>query len=259
MEGKRPPKVPELLRERGSGLVKLYEGCLSAVSAKRPSLEEVVQHFSPNLSSRQSGAGTWGGFAAPGPDYSAMPREPFEDSGCADAGLENPPPSIFPGYTRLLPVSSPASVADARGKAGRETSDLGGQRRSMPPPPPPPVSPTVGYTNAGPAPSEPQTDAPPTMAAVDDDPVPHETGASSGSGSSSPGNSGRNAEQELDALPRAATLARSLGPDPSTFTSPIHAVELELEAGSLAEEVPFPVKVTPSLEFVECRTEGSGR
>ncbi len=49
MEGRRPPKVPEMLKERGTHLVKLYNGCLSADSAKRPSLEQVVQHFSPNL------------------------------------------------------------------------------------------------------------------------------------------------------------------------------------------------------------------
>ncbi len=49
MEGKRPPKVPEMLKERGTRLVKLYNGCLSADSAKRPSLEQVVQHFSPDL------------------------------------------------------------------------------------------------------------------------------------------------------------------------------------------------------------------
>ena len=54
-------------------------------------------------------------------------------------------------------------------------------------------------------------------------------------------------------------LAHSLGQGPSVYTSTIHAVELELQAGSLAEEVPLPVKVTPSLQFVECRTEGPGR
>ena len=128
----------------------------------------------------------------------------------------------------------------------------------MPPLPQPSTtgSPPAGNASAGPAPFTPQTGAPPTVEAID--PVPQETRVSSGPGSS-PGNSGRNAEQALAASPRAVTLARSLGPDPSTFTSPIHAVELELEAGSLAEEVPFPVKVTQSLEFVECRTEGSGR
>ena len=49
MEGRRPPKVPEMLKDRGTHLVKLYEGCLSTDSAKRPSLEHVVQHFSLNL------------------------------------------------------------------------------------------------------------------------------------------------------------------------------------------------------------------
>ena len=51
MEGRRPPKAPEMLSKRGDGLVKLYEACLSKDAAKRPSLEQVVQHFSsPSLS-----------------------------------------------------------------------------------------------------------------------------------------------------------------------------------------------------------------
>ena len=70
---------------------------------------------------------------------------------------------------------------------------------------------------------------------------------------------GGNPEQECGAPLKELTLAQSLGPGPSVYTSTIHAVELELQAGSLAEEVPLPVKVTPSLQFVECRTEESGR
>eukprot|EP00903_Cladosiphon_okamuranus_P021121 g19402.t1 len=54
----------------------------------------------------------------------------------------------------------------------------------------------------------------------------------------------------------AVELARKKGP--SVYTSAVHAVELELQAGSLAQEVPLPVKVTPSL-FVECLTEGCVR
>eukprot|EP00752_Nemacystus_decipiens_P002890 g2689.t1 len=69
----------------------------------------------------------------------------------------------------------------------------------------------------------------------------------------------RNPEQESGTPLKEVTLAQSLGPGPSVYTSVIHAVELELQAGSLAEEVPHPVKVTPSLKFVECRIEGSDR
>lgn len=68
-----------------------------------------------------------------------------------------------------------------------------------------------------------------------------------------------NIMEEGNANVAEGTLAMSLGPGPSTYTSINHAVELELQAGSLAEEVPFPVKVTPSLKFVECPTEGFGR
>lgn len=51
MEGKRPPKVPEMLRQRGTHLVKLYDACLSADHEKRPSLERVVQELSTNFAS----------------------------------------------------------------------------------------------------------------------------------------------------------------------------------------------------------------
>lgn len=46
MEGRRPPRVPQMLEDRGTRLVQLYQGCLSADSAKRPSLEQVAEHFS---------------------------------------------------------------------------------------------------------------------------------------------------------------------------------------------------------------------
>lgn len=59
MEGKRPPKVPEMLQERGAGLVKLYNGCLDKDRAKRPSLEEVVQYFSSNLEDSPSMSSAW--------------------------------------------------------------------------------------------------------------------------------------------------------------------------------------------------------
>ncbi|CAM9339739.1 unnamed protein product, partial [Ectocarpus sp. 12 AP-2014] len=37
LEGKPAPKAPEMLRQRGDRLVKLYESCLSDDSTKRPS------------------------------------------------------------------------------------------------------------------------------------------------------------------------------------------------------------------------------
>jgi len=58
-EGKRPPKVPEMLKERGPGLVKLYQACLDKDSAKRPSLEQVVQHFSANVVESSSMSSAW--------------------------------------------------------------------------------------------------------------------------------------------------------------------------------------------------------
>lgn len=77
---------------------------------------------------------------------------------------------------------------------------------------------------------------------------------------------GKGDEVELDTvmdkdngMVEETTLADSLGPGPSTYTSISHAVELELQAGSLADEVLLPVKVTPSLKFVECRAGGLGR
>ncbi|CAN0451325.1 unnamed protein product, partial [Hapterophycus canaliculatus] len=55
MEGRRKPKVPKLLEDRGDYLVKLYDQCLSANSEERPSLEEVVRQLSgpprPSMSS----------------------------------------------------------------------------------------------------------------------------------------------------------------------------------------------------------------
>lgn len=48
LEGRTKPKVPKLLEERGDHLVKLYNGCLSADSSQRPSLDEVVKRLSWN-------------------------------------------------------------------------------------------------------------------------------------------------------------------------------------------------------------------
>jgi len=55
------------------------------------------------------------------------------------------------------------------------------------------------------------------------------------------------------------TLAKSLGPKPVTYLSTSHGVELEVQGGSLVEEVHCPVTISPRLQFVECHTEGSGR
>ncbi|CAN0127637.1 unnamed protein product [Scytosiphon promiscuus] len=70
--------------------------------------------------------------------------------------------------------------------------------------------------------------------------------------------------EEADDIPDDAplqkvTLAKSLGPKPLVYVSTSHGVELEVQAGSLFEEVHHPVTVSPRLQFVECRTEGSGR
>ncbi|CAM9979079.1 unnamed protein product [Ectocarpus fasciculatus] len=46
-EGKPAPEAPEMLRQRGDRLVKIYESCLSTDSTKRPSLEHVLDQFSP--------------------------------------------------------------------------------------------------------------------------------------------------------------------------------------------------------------------
>lgn len=60
---------------------------------------------------------------------------------------------------------------------------------------------------------------------------------------------GRVATQELRDPLQEVTLAQPLGPDPFICTSTIYAVELELQAGSLAEDVPLHVT------FVECRRD----
>lgn len=69
----------------------------------------------------------------------------------------------------------------------------------------------------------------------------------------------RNLEQEPGASLKGVVLAQSLGAGPSVYASTMHAVELELQDGSLPEEVSRPVKVTPCLKFVECPTEESAR
>lgn len=51
LEGRRPPKVPEMLSQRGNHLVKHYEACLSAESDKRPNMQRVVDILSPSYSS----------------------------------------------------------------------------------------------------------------------------------------------------------------------------------------------------------------
>ncbi|CAN0359791.1 unnamed protein product [Ectocarpus sp. 6 AP-2014] len=55
--------------------------------------------------------------------------------------------------------------------------------------------------------------------------------------------------------PRKSILTASLGPGPAKYVSIAHAVELELEAGSLEEEVPLEISITQGLAFVECPTE----
>ncbi len=57
---------------------------------------------------------------------------------------------------------------------------------------------------------------------------------------------------------RGATLTTTLGPGPATYVSEFHAVEFELQAGSLDEELPVEMAITQGLAFVDCHTEGSG-
>lgn len=59
---------------------------------------------------------------------------------------------------------------------------------------------------------------------------------------------------------REVILAKSLlGSDALVCVSASHGVELELQTGSLVEDVHHPVIVSPRLQIVTCRTEGSGR
>lgn len=75
----------------------------------------------------------------------------------------------------------------------------------------------------------------------------------------------RRLDSELPS-PRESTLAApdailttSLGPGAATYVSRTHAVEFELQSGSLDEEVPLETTITQGLAFVDCGTEGSGR
>lgn len=58
---------------------------------------------------------------------------------------------------------------------------------------------------------------------------------------------------------REATLTMSLGPGPATYVSDAHAIEFELQAGSLDEELPLQMTISQRLAFVDCRTEGLSR
>lgn len=61
------------------------------------------------------------------------------------------------------------------------------------------------------------------------------------------------------AAARDPILTTSLGPAPAIYVSRAHAVELELQAGSLDDEIPLEVTITQGLAFVDCGTEESGR
>lgn len=58
---------------------------------------------------------------------------------------------------------------------------------------------------------------------------------------------------------REDVLTTSLGPGPVTYVSEPHAIEFELQAGSLDEELSLGMTITRNLAFVDCRTEGSSR
>ena len=55
--------------------------------------------------------------------------------------------------------------------------------------------------------------------------------------------------------PRRTTLTSSLGPGPATYSSTAHAVEFELQAGSLEEELALEISITQSLAIVDCHTQ----
>lgn len=84
MEGKRPPKVPEMLKDRGTHLVKLYDGCLSKDSEKRPSLEHVVRELSTNFASMSASWGNGNGNGN-GNGYEPVPSSSFPPP---EGGLE---------------------------------------------------------------------------------------------------------------------------------------------------------------------------
>lgn len=65
--------------------------------------------------------------------------------------------------------------------------------------------------------------------------------------------------QETTLTAQDDVLTQRLGPGPATYVSKAHAVEFELQAGSLDEELPIEMTITRRLDFVNCRTEGSGR
>ena len=63
-------------------------------------------------------------------------------------------------------------------------------------------------------------------------------------------------------LPRntlKTTLTTTLGRGPVTYLSEAHAVEFELQDGSLDDELPAEITITQGLAFVDCRTDGSDR
>eukprot|EP00752_Nemacystus_decipiens_P015533 g13859.t2 len=64
---------------------------------------------------------------------------------------------------------------------------------------------------------------------------------------------------ETTAVAQDDILTKFMGPGPKIYVSKAHAVELELQAGSLDAELPVEISITQRLAFVECRTEGVGR
>eukprot|EP00752_Nemacystus_decipiens_P002883 g2682.t1 len=73
LEGKRPPKVPEMLKDRGTHLVKLYDGCLSKDSEKRPSLKKVVQELSTSFAYMSTAWGNGASSLSPEGELGTLP------------------------------------------------------------------------------------------------------------------------------------------------------------------------------------------
>eukprot|EP00752_Nemacystus_decipiens_P006258 g5643.t1 len=62
-----------------------------------------------------------------------------------------------------------------------------------------------------------------------------------------------------DVVATRDVLTTSLGPGPATYASRAHAVEFELQAGSLDERIPLGLTITQGLAFVDCGTDEAAR
>ena len=80
-----------------------------------------------------------------------------------------------------------------------------------------------------------------------------------GTGSSHGTKSESSSREETALAVRDTVLTTSFGPGPATYVSRAHAVEFEVQDGSLEEELPLEITITQRLTFVDCRAEEVGR